>query len=135
MRRAAGLARRLVACTPRAADTQALCPPAAALDSCSGAACGAAPRAAGPGPAARWNSVRWASEVPARPVFDPVHIQDEAFCRQRQLIPLGHREPILAPDTWIAPNAVCIGDCDLFDKARSSPGSRAHPRCPQKRVA
>ena len=113
MRRAAGLSRRLVA-----AHAQAVYPAAVALESCAGAACDAVHGAAGQGPAAHWNSVRRISEVPARPVFDPVHIQDEAFCRQRQLVPLGHREPILAPDTWIAPNAVCIGDCDLFDKAR-----------------
>ena len=26
--------------------------------------------------------------------------------------------PVIAPDTWIAPNAVLVGDVDLFDKVR-----------------
>lgn len=46
----------------------------------------------------------------------PVHIEDELYCRQRQLLVLGNRVPVLAPDTWIAPNAVVIGDVDLFDQ-------------------
>jgi len=45
-----------------------------------------------------------------------VHIEDELYCRQRQLLVLGNRVPVLAPDTWIAPNAVVIGDVDLFDE-------------------
>ena len=40
----------------------------------------------------------------------PVHIEDEPYCRQRQLIVLGNRVPELAPDSWVAPNAVIIGD-------------------------
>ncbi|CAL5222609.1 g5002 [Coccomyxa viridis] len=35
---------------------------------------------------------------------------------QRQLLVLGNRVPVLAPDSWVAPNAVVIGDVDLFDK-------------------
>ena len=27
--------------------------------------------------------------------------------------------PAIAPDTWIAPNAVVVGDVDLFDKVSS----------------
>ena len=46
----------------------------------------------------------------------PVHIEDEPYCRQRQLLVLGNRVPVLAPDSWVAPNAVVIGDVDLFDK-------------------
>lgn len=46
----------------------------------------------------------------------PIHIEDEPYCRQRQLITLGNRVPVIAPDTWIAPNAVVVGDVDLFDK-------------------
>ena len=46
----------------------------------------------------------------------PVHIEDEPYCRQRQLIVLGNRVPELAPDSWVAPNAVVIGDVDIFDK-------------------
>jgi hypothetical protein len=49
----------------------------------------------------------------------PVHIEDELYCRQRQLVVLGNRVPVLAPDTWVAPNAVLIGDVDLFDKVRN----------------
>lgn len=37
-------------------------------------------------------------------------------CRQRQLVPLGQRVPTLAPDAWVAPNAVLIGDVDLYDR-------------------
>ena len=48
----------------------------------------------------------------------PVHIEDEPYCRQRQLIVLGNRVPELAPDSWVAPNAVVIGDVDIFDKVR-----------------
>eukprot|EP00891_Asterochloris_glomerata_P001806 jgi/Astpho2/1806/e_gw1.00037.15.1_t len=46
----------------------------------------------------------------------PVHIEDEPYCRQRQLICLGNRVPELLPDAWVAPNAVVVGDVDLFDK-------------------
>ncbi len=49
----------------------------------------------------------------------PVHIEDEIFCRQRQAIPLGNRIPVFAPDTWIAPSAVVVGDVDLYDKVDS----------------
>ena len=50
--------------------------------------------------------------------YSPVHIEDEPYCRQRQLIVLGNRVPELAPDSWVAPNAVVIGDVDIFDKVR-----------------
>jgi hypothetical protein len=46
----------------------------------------------------------------------PTHIEDELYCRQRQLLVLGNRVPVLAPDSWVAPNAVVIGDVDLYDK-------------------
>lgn len=108
MRRAAGLTRRLAFA---ASEASAL--PAATLGSTISPACDPA---ASSRLTARRHYAR--KEYEPDPVFEPIHIQDEAFCRQRQLVPLGHREPILAPDTWIAPNAVCIGDCDLFDKAR-----------------
>lgn len=49
----------------------------------------------------------------------PLHIEDETYCRQRQQLPLGNRIPYTAPDAWIAPNAIIIGDVDLFDKVRS----------------
>ena len=50
----------------------------------------------------------------------PVHIEDEPYCRQRQLICLGNRVPELLPDAWVAPNAVVVGDVDLFDKVRGA---------------
>ena len=46
----------------------------------------------------------------------PVHIEDEVYNRTRQLINLGQRVPTLAPDTWIAPNAVIVGDVDLYER-------------------
>ena len=46
----------------------------------------------------------------------PTHVEDELYCRQRQLLVLGNRVPVLAPDSWVAPNAVVIGDVDLYDK-------------------
>lgn len=48
----------------------------------------------------------------------PIHIEDELYCRQRQLLVLGNRVPVLAPDAWVAPNAVIIGDVDIFDQVR-----------------
>lgn len=36
--------------------------------------------------------------------------------RQRQIIPLGLRRPSVCADTWIAPDAVLIGDCNLWDR-------------------
>lgn len=46
----------------------------------------------------------------------PIHIEDETYCRQRQQLVLGNRIPYVAPDAWIASNAVIIGDVDLFDR-------------------
>lgn len=48
----------------------------------------------------------------------PVHIEDEVYNRTRQLVNLGLRVPTLAPDTWVAPNAVVVGDVDLFERVR-----------------
>lgn len=45
----------------------------------------------------------------------PTHIQDEPYCRQRQMLVLGNRVPQVSPDVWVAPNALLIGDVDLFD--------------------
>ena len=55
----------------------------------------------------------------------PVHIEDEIYCRQRQQLVLGNRIPYVAPDAWIAPNAVVIGDVDLFDKVRDASAAAA----------
>ena len=48
----------------------------------------------------------------------PVHLEDEPFCRQRQVVVLGNRVPVLSPDVWVAPNAIIVGDVDLFDRVR-----------------
>ena len=48
--------------------------------------------------------------------LSPVHIEDEPFCRQRNIVTLGNRYPVLSPDVWIAPNAVIVGDVDLYDR-------------------
>eukprot|EP00951_Prasinocladus_malaysianus_P003734 scaffold26331_cov51-Prasinocladus_malaysianus.AAC.1 len=57
-----------------------------------------------------WRGV--ASSAPARA---PVHIEDETYCRQRSILPLDEKIPTLAPDSWVAPNAVVVGDVDLND--------------------
>jgi hypothetical protein len=49
----------------------------------------------------------------------PTHIEDEPYCRQRQLLVLGNRVPSLSPDAWVAPNAVLVGDVDLYDRVSS----------------
>lgn len=46
----------------------------------------------------------------------PTHVGDELFCRQRSQITLGDRVPTLSPDAWVAPNAVLVGDVDLYDQ-------------------
>ena len=46
-----------------------------------------------------------------------VHLEDEPYCRQRQIVILGNRVPVVAPDTWLADNSILIGDVDLFEKA------------------
>ena len=116
MRGAVGLARRLAAsCRLAALEAHVLGSAGNSLDASLGHA------QSGGAAACQRIAARWVTHAgyPDDPVFEPIHIQDEAFCRQRQLVPLGFREPILAPDTWIAPNAVCIGDCDLFDQVRA----------------
>jgi hypothetical protein len=52
-------------------------------------------------------------------LYSPTHIQDEPYCRQRQLLVLGNRVPALSQDGWVAPNAVIVGDVDLYDKVRN----------------
>lgn len=45
-----------------------------------------------------------------------LHISDVPYCSQRQIIPLGLRRPSVCADTWVAPDAVLIGDCNLWDR-------------------
>jgi carbonic anhydrase/acetyltransferase-like protein (isoleucine patch superfamily) len=44
-------------------------------------------------------------------IFFIVHI-----CRQRQLINLGNRVVTVAPDSWVAPSAVLVGDVDIYEQ-------------------
>lgn len=43
-------------------------------------------------------------------------LEKEPYCRQRTELVLGDRVPILAPDAFVAPSAVIIGDVDLYHK-------------------
>jgi carbonic anhydrase/acetyltransferase-like protein (isoleucine patch superfamily) len=52
-------------------------------------------------------------------------ISEEWYLRQRRSMPLGNRIPHAAADSWIAPNAVVVGDVDLLDRVRG--GVRAMP--------
>ena len=65
-------------------------------------------------PAAQAQQIR--SFVASSACSSPTHIEDELYCRQRQLLVLGNRVPVLSPDSWVAPNAVVIGDVDLYDR-------------------
>lgn len=38
-------------------------------------------------------------------------------CRQRSIIHLGERIVTVAPDSWVAPSAVCVGDVDLYGRS------------------
>ena len=88
MRRALGIARRLQAVRATAGD---------AAQVCSGSGRCFAAESSGDGLA-------------------PIHLEDELYCRQRQQLVLGNRIPDLSPDVWLAPNAIVIGDVDLFDR-------------------
>ena len=58
------------------------------------------------------------------PVRAPLHIEEETHCRQRTIVVLEDKMPSLAPDAWVAPNAVVVGDVDLGDGV-----SALHPSC------
>jgi hypothetical protein len=60
-----------------------------------------------------WQAAALSTSAPAPA---PVHPADEPFCRQRSLVPLGPRVPTMSPDAWVAPNAVILGDVDLYDQ-------------------
>ena len=59
----------------------------------------------------------------------PTHIEDELYCRQRSVLVLGSRIPFLAPDAWVAPNAIVVGDVDLFNQARPAALEAAELSC------
>lgn len=46
----------------------------------------------------------------------PIPIDSEPYCRQRNELVLGTRIPVKAPDAWVAPTAVIIGDVDLYER-------------------
>eukprot|EP00803_Ostreobium_quekettii_P000590 evm.model.scf_882.8 EVM.evm.TU.scf_882.8 scf_882:46563-49065(+) len=50
------------------------------------------------------------------PVDSPIPIDKEPYCRQRSEVVLGNRVPVKAPDAWVAPSAVVIGDVDLYER-------------------
>ena len=56
----------------------------------------------------------------------PVHIEDEIFCRQRSRIVLGSRVPYVASDVYVAPNAIVVGDVDMFDRVSPPPQDGHH---------
>lgn len=77
-----------------------------------------------PAIAAQVEAAQASSAAPLSRVFStaaaaqaPVHIEEELYNRTRQLITLGQRVPTLAPDSWVAPNAVLVGDVDLYERA------------------
>lgn len=60
-----------------------------------------------------------ASAAAARPLTSSTCLLPaclQLYNRQRQFVNLGLRVPTIAPDTWVAPNAVIVGDVDLYDK-------------------
>eukprot|EP00243_Klebsormidium_subtile_P000313 TRINITY_DN1052_c0_g1_i1.p1 TRINITY_DN1052_c0_g1~~TRINITY_DN1052_c0_g1_i1.p1 ORF type:complete len:302 (-),score=24.76 TRINITY_DN1052_c0_g1_i1:315-1121(-) len=50
----------------------------------------------------------------------PLHLQNvaetEIYNRQRQILVLQHKEPLVAVDAWVAPNAVLVGDVEVQDR-------------------
>uniref|UniRef100_A0A061S1S6 Gamma carbonic anhydrase n=1 Tax=Tetraselmis sp. GSL018 TaxID=582737 RepID=A0A061S1S6_9CHLO len=45
----------------------------------------------------------------------PLHVEEETYCRQRKMLVLEDKYPTAAPDSWVAANAVVVGDVDLQD--------------------
>lgn len=54
--------------------------------------------------------------APNGPAVKLANIEDEWYNRQRNIMPVLHAGPWMQPDTYIAPNAVVVGDVDLYDK-------------------
>lgn len=48
-------------------------------------------------------------------VQKPIHVEDEVYNRQRSVMNLTNRVVTSAPDAWIAPSAVVVGDVDIFE--------------------
>lgn len=52
--------------------------------------------------------------APNGPSVKQVKVEDEWYCRQRNVFPLLDKVPYLPVDTFIAPNAVVCGDVDIY---------------------
>lgn len=55
-------------------------------------------------------------DAPNGPAVTQTPIEEEWYNRQRPLLPLLDKAPWTQDDTWIAPNAVVVGDVDLYDQ-------------------
>jgi len=69
-------------------------------------------------------------DAPNGPAVTSTPIEEEWYNRQRNLMPLMDKTPWIQPDTWVAPNAVVLGDVDIYDKASgSAPPARSCAAC------
>ena len=59
-------------------------------------------------------------EAPNGPLVLEQDISEEWYNRQRNVMPLLGKRPLLQTDTWIAPNAVVVGDVDFYDQVCGS---------------
>lgn len=55
-------------------------------------------------------------DAPNGPAVSQTPIEEEWYNRQRNVMPVLDKTPWIQPDTWIAPNALVIGDVDIYDK-------------------
>lgn len=55
-------------------------------------------------------------DAPNGPAVSQTPIEEEWYNRQRNVMPVLDKVPWIQPDTWIAPNALVIGDVDIYDK-------------------
>ena len=55
-------------------------------------------------------------DAPNGPAVKLVKVEDEWYCRQRNMMPLLGAVPWFQSDTYVAPNATVIGDVDIYDK-------------------
>jgi hypothetical protein len=57
--------------------------------------------------------------APNGPAVKLVNVEDEWYLRQRNILPLLDKVPWYQADTYVAPNAVVVGDVDLYDQVRA----------------
>ncbi|WPT16063.1 Gamma carbonic anhydrase-like 1 [Picochlorum sp. SENEW3] len=50
-----------------------------------------------------------------QPPVKTIHIEDEVYNRQRNILNLGNRVVKTIPSSWIAPSAVVVGDVDVYE--------------------